>query len=267
MTAAMIRRLLLAALLLTAPAPANAAASDWFQAEGASLQIVTAETPEADGRLRGVLRIMLEPGWKTYWKDPGDAGIAPEIDVSASMNVTGVELLFPPPARFSEGESVSTGYVGSVDLPFLLSVGDASKFIAVDADVLLGVCREICVPLKARLSAMPGGGSEAPDPVIAAAFARLPPPPSADFGLTRIRDEGATLVADAVLPAANGDVDLFVVSPKGWTLGQPRREAGSAARFRIPVAVRAGAASAAPIRLEYALVTSSGAVHGALDLP
>ena len=43
----------------------------------------------------GVLDIDLKPGWKTYWRDPGDAGVPPQLDVSASTNVAGAELRFP----------------------------------------------------------------------------------------------------------------------------------------------------------------------------
>ena len=48
------------------------------------MRLVTTGSRDADGRLEGILDIELKPGWKTYWRDPGDAGVPPTIDVSAS---------------------------------------------------------------------------------------------------------------------------------------------------------------------------------------
>src|SRR5688500_18454149 len=62
---------ILAALL--AGGQAHASSSEWFEMEGARIRLVTASKPDADGRLRGILDIELKPGWKTYWRDPGDA--------------------------------------------------------------------------------------------------------------------------------------------------------------------------------------------------
>ncbi len=54
-----------------------ASSSDWFETEGARIRLVTTGKPAADGKLKGMLDIELKPGWKTYWRDPGDAGVPP----------------------------------------------------------------------------------------------------------------------------------------------------------------------------------------------
>ncbi|MFX4601211.1 protein-disulfide reductase DsbD domain-containing protein, partial [Acinetobacter baumannii] len=45
------------------------------------------------------LELRLEPGWKTYWRSPGDAGFAPRLDWSGSGNLAGATLSYPAPHR------------------------------------------------------------------------------------------------------------------------------------------------------------------------
>ena len=69
------------------------------------------DTGPADekGVLQGALEIDLKPGWKTYWRDPGDAGVPPTIDATASSNVASAELSFPAPHRFDEASPTGRG--------------------------------------------------------------------------------------------------------------------------------------------------------------
>lgn len=254
------------AIVLSICSFAQAASSDWFETEGARLRLVTEDAASADGLMKGVLEIDLQPGWKTYWKDPGASGIAPQIDVSASMNVEGAAFSFPAPKRFREGEEVSTGYVEPVALPVTFEVGDPEKFTAIDADILLGICKEICVPVQARLSVTPGGEIGTVDPVILESYGRLPSPASAEFGLAGLRDDGESLVADAALPADAQGAELFVVAPRGWLLGVPELDASSGRpAFRIPVAGRPTPGGTATF--DYTLVAGGKAVEGQSSLP
>jgi len=262
-----MKHLLFPLAFLVMPGLAQAASSDWFETDGARLRLVTADAAGADGLMRGVLQIALESGWKTYWKDPGSAGIAPQIDVSASMNVRSAELFFPAPARFQEGDEVSIGYVEPVALPVTFQVEDPEKFTAIDADVLLGICKEICVPVQARLSVTPGGEAGEGDPAIMEGFNRLPSHASAGFGLNGIRDEGSSLLADAVLPSGAAGGELFLVTPKGWEFGVPILETIDGHRaFRIPVLSRPEG-SAPETVLEFTLVADDKSVEGKTRMP
>jgi DsbC/DsbD-like thiol-disulfide interchange protein len=262
-----MKRIVLLCAIVAMPESSQAASSDWFAADGARLRLVTADAAGTDGSLRGVLQIDLQPGWKTYWKDPGDAGIAPRIDVSASMNVKSAELSFPAPVRFREGDEVSIGYVQPVTLPVTFRLEDPERFTAIDADVLLGICKEICVPVQARLSVTPGGAADAADPAIDEGFARLPSPASVGFGLTGIRDEGTSLLADAVLPDGSAAADLFLVTPRGFEFGVPVLETTDGRRaFRIPVLDRPHAPAPA-VDLHYTLVAGDRAVEGRSIIP
>jgi DsbC/DsbD-like thiol-disulfide interchange protein len=261
-----LARLSLITLLAAAvPAAAHAASSPWFQTDGARLRLVTIAAPDSDGTVRGVLQIALEPGWKTYWKDPGDAGIPPQIDVTASLNVSSAEIAFPPPQRFDDGVSHWAGYGAPVSLPVRFKATDPARFTAIDADIFLGICKEVCVPVQARLSVAPedGFGDEA---AVVAAFAALPAPASAEFGLTAVRDAESELVAEASLPEGAEGAELFVVTPPGWGLKPPVASIdGGRVTFRVPVVDRPKTGLDA-VQIEYTLVAGGKSVAGTLPL-
>src|SRR5580700_5324870 len=72
--------------------------------------------------LRAGVEIRLDPGWKTYWREPGDSGVPPTLDFSGSQNVNSVKVLWPAPERFPDGAGGnSIGYVGHIVLPLQIS--------------------------------------------------------------------------------------------------------------------------------------------------
>lgn len=148
-----MKRLQTAALLLFfTGAPAMAASSAWVETPGGDVRLVTLPAA-ADGTVRGMLDIRLHDGWKTYWRDPGGSGIPP------SVAITGAELTsigFPAPRRLGDQETHYVGYDASVRLPLKLDKGTGG---AITATVFLGVCKEICIPVQAELTADASGES------------------------------------------------------------------------------------------------------------
>src|SRR5918996_92555 len=68
--------------------------------------------------LLGGVAIQLQPGWKTYWRTPGDSGVPPRFDFSKSVNVEAVTPLYPSPRKFDDGAGgVSYGYAKHVIFP------------------------------------------------------------------------------------------------------------------------------------------------------
>jgi DsbC/DsbD-like thiol-disulfide interchange protein len=92
--------------------PALASSTDWFETQGGRIRLVTAGTPDAQGRIKGVLDIALDPGWKTYWRDPGDAGVPPQLDVSGSTNIAEAKLSFPPRLPLRTGTTAKAARCG-----------------------------------------------------------------------------------------------------------------------------------------------------------
>jgi DsbC/DsbD-like thiol-disulfide interchange protein len=108
--------------------------------------------PGLNGVRRAAIEIQLPPGWKTYWRYPGDAGIAPKFDWEGSTNVKSIDVLFPAPVRFGEAQEVSIGYTKST--AFIVNVIPQDDKSPIDLKLSFegGVCEKLCVPLKAQAS-------------------------------------------------------------------------------------------------------------------
>ncbi len=248
--------------LAIVPQHAFAASTQWFSVEGGEIRLVTAGGADENGRLTGALEIVLQPGWKTYWLDPGDAGVPPQIDVSSSRNVTGASFKFPAPTRFDDGYAVWAGYKDQVSLAVEFNVG-ANPHI--DAEIFLGLCEKICVPVQLQLSLDPARDSDADIAAVKAAFAGLPKKPKVDFRLDRLEIVGTEMIeAKLTLPAPGGRSELFLASQDGWYFGTPVRSADGIA-FEVPLLGRPKDDSPPP-EFVYTLVHEDQAVTGAVAI-
>ncbi|MEP9385733.1 protein-disulfide reductase DsbD domain-containing protein [Mesorhizobium sp. KR9-304] len=253
---------ILFALLIAAPA--RAASSDWFEMEGARVRLVTAGKPDALGRLRGALDIELKPGWKTYWRDPGDAGVPPTIDASANPNIDTVAFDFPAPQRHDESDFKWAGYDYPVALPVTFKFKDPAGSATIDANVFLGVCETICVPVQAKLAVDPGADDPEDVAAVSAAFADIPPPARPDFGLKVASKPGdAKALLEVTSPGDAGTAELFLAGEDGYVLSTPDREIRDGTTFFVVEVTRPDEAPTGP-GLHYTLVTEHGAVSGFL---
>src|SRR5437660_9367717 len=68
--------------------------------------------------LLGGIAFQLQPGWKTYWRTPGDSGVPPRFDFSKSENIEAVTVLWLAPVKFDDGAVAhSLGYKNHIVLP------------------------------------------------------------------------------------------------------------------------------------------------------
>jgi DsbC/DsbD-like thiol-disulfide interchange protein len=107
---------------------------------------------DGDGGRVAALRIALAPGWKTYWRNPGDAGVPPTFDWSGSGNVAAVSVEWPTPEVADSFGFATIGYTGEVILPLRVEARDPSAPIALRLGLDFGVCAEVCVPERADLA-------------------------------------------------------------------------------------------------------------------
>lgn len=116
-----------------------------------------------DGSHTAALRITLNPGWKTYWRAPGDAGIPPRITWKGSRNLQAVDLSWPTPEVFDQNGMRSIGYAEEVVIPVQIAPQRAGKPMTVKAQLEIGVCRDICVPqtIKVKAELPPKGSRDA----------------------------------------------------------------------------------------------------------
>jgi suppressor for copper-sensitivity B len=191
------------------------------------------------------LTLALKPGWKTYWRTPGDAGIPPRIDLGATaVNVAGLDVAYPAPHRFGAADAPSLGYSGTVTLPLTVHLADPARPARVVLSVMLGVCRDICVPVTEEIVAeIVPGASGAASAVIAAARRAVPHPVAAGAPLSVVALSRADAADPVVLldidPGPDGPVgDVFVEAGDDWVLPQPTRvgDVGGRSRWRVVLA-------------------------------
>src|SRR5690606_21006377 len=164
---------------------------------------------------RAALEIRLAPGWKTYWMDPGDTGVPPQIEIRSGAETLSPEILFPPPKRVDDGYSIWAGY----DAPLALAVAlPASVPAEFDAVIFLAICQSRCIPVSATLQVRPDSVSGGDESIaLERAFARLPQPAGRENGVADWQLQGDVLVANMASPAP--DSELFLASNGRWQFG------------------------------------------------
>jgi DsbC/DsbD-like thiol-disulfide interchange protein len=223
--------------LLLGPAAGRAQdASAWDRQPHAETRLIAgAAVKTADaGYLRAGLELRLDPGWKTYWREPGDSGVPPTFDFSGSDNVKSVSVDWPAPERFPDGAGGnSIGYVGRVVLPLRVVQTDAVKPTALHLKLNYAICGNLCVPAEANLVlALSGDGAE--ETAIEKEALRVPrhvaPGPGKGLGvISAHREPGGEHDRVTVEVAAPKDatVDLFVEGPTAdWSLPLPEPAGG-----------------------------------------
>jgi DsbC/DsbD-like thiol-disulfide interchange protein len=202
--------------LVLSGAPAFAVDSfstDWALAAKSQARLIA-----GGGDLAG-FEIALAPGAITYWRDPGDAGLPPTLDFSASDNVASVEPLFPAPKRIKEADGGEAfGYDGGVVIPLRVKPRDPTKPATLKLNADFAVCEKVCLPAKAHLELkLPSAPGSPHAGAIDAALAAVPRAVAPkDFGALEAlsADSWRLCSAHEVGPPR----DLFVEAPEGWWL-------------------------------------------------
>jgi DsbC/DsbD-like thiol-disulfide interchange protein len=222
----------LAAAIGSAGDTIAADASPWENDLRSAARLIAAEVRTDGGRrvLRGGVQIKLHPGWKTYWRYPGDSGVPPTFDFAASDNVKSVTVLYPAPMRFDDGAGgAAIGYKGDVVFPLRVVPQDAARPVTLRLQLDYGACEKLCVPAKAALELTLGGEATAQEQVLAAAEARVPhvaaigdPAALAVRAVRRDRGAGKSRILIDVAAPAGSEVTLFAEGPTpNWALPLP----------------------------------------------
>lgn len=141
------------------------AASAWESGPKAKVRLIAATT--AVGELEALplgVEVKLEPGWKTYWRSPGDAGIPPQVDFTDSTNVAASDFRWPVPARFKYYDLETFGYSKEVVFPINVKLERPGEPAQLRARVDMLVCDDVCIPHTMNVSLdLPGGTASASD--------------------------------------------------------------------------------------------------------
>src|SRR3954470_21845737 len=138
-------------LVLLVAAPARAAdASAWDGTQRSAVRLIAGGRAEGGTSLRAGIEMRLAPGWKTYWRYPGDSGVPPRFDFSKSQNVKSVTVRWPAPQRLTDETGTSIGYKHDVTFPLAVVPQDAGKPVMLAIAIDYGVCEKLCVPVDAK---------------------------------------------------------------------------------------------------------------------
>ena len=101
------------------------------------------------------VHLKMEPGWHTYWKNPGEAGMATKIVWHLPQGVTAGDIQWPLPEKLPPAEVTTYGYENEVMLLVPLKLaGDVKPGpLALSAKVSWLECKEQCLPGDATVQA------------------------------------------------------------------------------------------------------------------
>lgn len=200
-------------------------ASPWQRDGHSAVRLVAGSRSGAV--LLGGIAFQLQPGWKTYWRVPGDSGVPPRFDFSKSDNVEAVTVMWPAPLKFDDGAGGhSIGYRDQIVLPLRIVAKAADKPVTLRAEINYAVCEKLCIPVEARAELGFNSVASTEDANLRAALDSVPKPANiGDPNPLTIRDvkrEGNKVVVDVVAPADARNVNLFVEGPTpDWALPIP----------------------------------------------
>lgn len=101
-----------------------------------------------NGNHMAALRVALAPGWHTYWRAPGAAGIPPRFEWTGSTNVSGVQFHWPVPELYEQNGMQFLGYERELILPMEFTP-NAEGDLVIKGQIELGVCEDVCIPVTA----------------------------------------------------------------------------------------------------------------------
>ena len=189
-------------------------ASQWASTDQARLRLVSAASATRGASVPLGLQITLAPGWKTYWRSPGDAGLPVTLDWTGSTNLATAQLSWPVPHRFSLFGLDTFGYEDEVVLPIAAKPADPAQPIGLRLKVDYLVCEKVCIPHAAHLALDLPAGTASPTE-----FAQL-----IDRYASRVPGDGSAHGLHLISADALGDdahPQLSVVIESALPLGQP----------------------------------------------
>jgi len=199
--------------------------SEWVRGDQADVRLIAARTTVGDAEsVRLGLQFDLKPGWKVYWRSPGDAGYPPSIDWAGSDNLAGAEIDWPVPHRFELFGIQTAGYDKQVVLPITARLTEPGRTLQLAAYVDYLICSEICIPGTANLSlTLPGGGTTGGPSEFAHLIEQYQakvPSPGHGITMDAVAVAGDTLSVDVSAEPPLAAPDVFVEGPLGDGAGK-----------------------------------------------
>lgn len=207
------------------------------EAESSVELIADIGTRYGDGAFLVGAKFNTKPGWHIYYRNPGDAGMAPDFQFKLPQGWVVGDPLFPTPKVYVENESVAYGYGGETIIlfPIYPPEGARSEGFQIDASVHWLACETICKPFNADVSVTLEASPESAR-LLAEAYQSLPSLHEGEIALST-DEEGFTIVFNfsepigridsAFLFVENGDITPATATQR-WSYED------GALRFRLP---------------------------------
>lgn len=209
------RQTLLCLLLLWLPA-SWAAESGWLRSADNDHASVRLRADKAgSGETRLLLDVKLEEGWKTYWRSPGEGGVAPAISWQGDMPK--VKWFWPAPQRFDVAGMTTQGYHNDVSIPMVVEERSPAALSGV---LTLSTCSNVCLLTDYPFSITPSHQDEQFAYDYAQAMGRVP----VASGLTdslNVAWRADELVVNATRADGWQQPELYLDPPEGADFSKP----------------------------------------------
>jgi DsbC/DsbD-like thiol-disulfide interchange protein len=222
--------------------PARAAdASDWATDIHSKMRLIAGTSQPRASLLHSGIELKLDPGWKTYWRYPGDSGVPPRFDFGHSQNVKSVTVRWPAPRRFTDESGNSIGYQDGVIFPLHVVPQDPAKPVVLHLKLEYAVCDKLCVPAVGETELLLAAGeASAHAAELQAAEAQVPAMARlgdhAGIAIRAVRREPHAphdrVTVDVAAPSSV-PLELFAEGPTPeWALPVPEEVAGAPTGLR-----------------------------------
>jgi DsbC/DsbD-like thiol-disulfide interchange protein len=215
--------------------PARAAdASAWDGDQRAAVRLIAgAQRGTGDATIHHAgIEIRLAPGWKTYWRYPGDSGVPPRFDFSGSGNLKSASVRYQAPRRLTDESGTSIGYKNGLVFPLDLTPLDTTKPVVLALKIEYAICEKICIPAEGNAVLTVTGKPGGQDQWLTQSAALVPSPAkigsAGALAIGAVQRADKRILVDVVAPG--GGVELFAEGPTAeWALPVPTPVAGAPA--------------------------------------
>ena len=98
------------------------------------------------------LKVSMDKGWHTYWRNPGDSGGPIVIDWDLPKGFSVSDIKWPLPEKIEYPPLMTYGYEDFVIYPMVLSIPAeySDDYFEMAADIL--ICADVCIPESGKIS-------------------------------------------------------------------------------------------------------------------
>jgi DsbC/DsbD-like thiol-disulfide interchange protein len=232
-------------------------ASPWNEHPNSKVRLIAGE-----GRMLGV-ELQIAPGWKTYWRMPGDAGVPPSFDWTGSKNLKAAEVLYPAPETMADAAGVAIGYKSTVIFPIKVTLETEGQPAAIAVEFAFGVCKDICIPVESKLVlALDGRAPWPASAALKAHHARVPTVASTAAQaapLIKAVSQDAPGGKPRLVVATMDARDVYIEAPDGLFVPLSKHVGGG--RFEVDLSASADLKDLIGKAVRITAVTASGGVE------